>query len=216
MKGKWIRDLGETSSPTAVVFVHGLLSDGDTCGVIRMEPTGPSSFPGTRQRGMWASMNPPITATNLQRPSTWKRRRAGRNPASMPRWRASRARSFSVVHSHGRIGTRAQCRQPATWCESWRGDGLLDACLDRLFLCKGVRSRSHGARPRKLGVLRESIGSTIEVSEPHRHGLVIQDANQLEHRLVPQASRSSNKVVPPCGSGAATSPMPSKPFRHFP
>ena len=31
MKGRWIRGLGETASPMAVVFVHGLLSDGETC-----------------------------------------------------------------------------------------------------------------------------------------------------------------------------------------
>lgn len=31
MKGRWIRELGETASPMAVVFVHGLLSDGETC-----------------------------------------------------------------------------------------------------------------------------------------------------------------------------------------
>jgi pimeloyl-ACP methyl ester carboxylesterase/O-acetyl-ADP-ribose deacetylase (regulator of RNase III) len=31
MKGSWIRKLGETSSPLTVVFVHGILSDGESC-----------------------------------------------------------------------------------------------------------------------------------------------------------------------------------------
>lgn len=31
MNGRWIRKLGETVSPIAVVFVHGLLSDGEAC-----------------------------------------------------------------------------------------------------------------------------------------------------------------------------------------
>jgi pimeloyl-ACP methyl ester carboxylesterase/O-acetyl-ADP-ribose deacetylase (regulator of RNase III) len=31
MKGRWIRKLGETSSPITVVFVHGILSDGESC-----------------------------------------------------------------------------------------------------------------------------------------------------------------------------------------
>jgi len=31
MKGKWIRKLGDATSPMVVVFVHGLLSDGETC-----------------------------------------------------------------------------------------------------------------------------------------------------------------------------------------
>ena len=31
MKGRWIRELGETESLTVVVFVHGVLSNGETC-----------------------------------------------------------------------------------------------------------------------------------------------------------------------------------------
>lgn len=31
MEGRWIRELGDPASPMAVVFVHGLLSDGETC-----------------------------------------------------------------------------------------------------------------------------------------------------------------------------------------
>ena len=31
MKGKWIRELGETEPQTVVVFVHGVLSNGETC-----------------------------------------------------------------------------------------------------------------------------------------------------------------------------------------
>lgn len=31
MKGKWIRELGETESLTVVVFIHGVLSNGETC-----------------------------------------------------------------------------------------------------------------------------------------------------------------------------------------
>ena len=31
MKGRWIREPGEAAAPTTVVFLHGVLSDGDTC-----------------------------------------------------------------------------------------------------------------------------------------------------------------------------------------